>query len=72
MEMKTLNPIILKELIERIEVYHVEGSGKNKTQRIVIYYRFVGFLTMPEWYRKSQVNLESRKGVELNFLTSAV
>lgn len=42
MEMKILNPVILKELIEKIEVYHVEGSGKNKTQRIVIHYRFVG------------------------------
>ena len=72
MEMKTLNPIILKELIERIDVYHVEGSGKNKTQRIVIHYRFVGCLTIPEWYRKRQVSLESRKGVEVNFLTSAV
>ena len=72
MEMKTLNPIILKELIERIDVYHVEGSGKNKTQRIVIHYRFVGCLTIPEWYRKQKISLESRKGVEVNFLTSAV
>ena len=72
MEMKTLNPIILKELIERIDVYHVEGSGKNKTQRIVIHYRFVGCLTIPEWYRKRRVSLESRSGVEVNFLTTAV
>ena len=72
MEMKTLNPIILKELIEKIEVYHVEGSGKNKTQRIIIHYRFVGCLTIPEWYRKRRVSLESRSGVEINFLTTAV
>ena len=72
MEMKTLNPIILKELIEKIEVYHVEDSGKNKTQRIVIHYRFVGCLTIPEWYRKRRVSLESRSGVEVNFLTTAV
>ena len=72
MEMKTLNPVILKELIEKIEVYHVEGSGKNKTQRIVIHYRFVGCLTIPEWYRKRRVSLESRSGVEVNFLTTAV
>ena len=72
MEMKTLNPVILKELIEKIEVYHVEGSGKNKTQRIIIHYRFVGCLTIPEWYRKRRVSLESRSGVEVNFLTTAV
>ena len=29
-------------------------------------------IKIPEWYRKRQVSLESRKGVEVNFLTSAV
>ena len=33
MEMKTLNPVILRELIEKIEVYQIEGTGKNRTQR---------------------------------------
>ena len=42
---------IKRELIERIDVYYVEGSGKNKAQRIVIHYRFVSCLTIPEWYK---------------------
>ena len=38
MEMKTLTPVILRELIEKIEVYQIEGTGKNRTQRVVIHY----------------------------------
>ena len=47
MEMKTLNPVILRELVEKIEVYQIEGTGKNRTQRVVIHYRFVGCLQIP-------------------------
>ena len=68
MEMKTLNPVILRELIEKIEVYQIEGTGKNRTQRVVIHYRFVGCLQIPEWYKKSKVTLESRQGVAVNYL----
>ena len=68
MEMKTLNPVILRELIEKIEVYQIEGTGKNRTQRVVIHYRFVGCLQIPEWHRKRKVTLESRQGVAVNYL----
>jgi hypothetical protein len=68
MEMKTLNPVILRELIEKIEVFQIEGTGKNRTQRVVIYYRFVGCLQIPEWHRKRKVILESRQGVAVNYL----
>ena len=33
MEMKTLTPTIIHELIDKIEVYQAQGSGKNKTQK---------------------------------------
>ena len=68
MEMKTLNPVILRELIEKIEVYQIEGTGKNRTQRVIIHYRFVGCLQIPEWHRKRKVTLESRQGVAVNYL----
>lgn len=42
MEMGTLTAPLLQELIDHIDVYETEGTGKNRTQRIVIYYRFVG------------------------------
>ena len=65
MEMKTLNPVILRELVEKIEVYQIEGTGKNRTQRVVIHYRFVGCLQIPEWHRKRKSTLESRQGVAI-------
>lgn len=68
MEMKTLNPVILRELIEKIEVHQIEGTGKNRTQRVVIHYRFVGCLQIPGWHRKRKVTLESRQGVAVNYL----
>ncbi len=37
-----LTPTLLSELIERIEVYEAQGKGKARTQRVVIFYRFVG------------------------------
>ncbi len=68
MEMQTLNPIILRELIDKIEVYQIEGTGKDRTQRVVIHYRFVGCLQIPDWYRKRKVTLESRQGVAVKYL----
>ena len=68
MEMKTLNPVILRELIEKIEVFQIEGTGKNRTQRVIIHYRFVGCLQIPEWHRKRKITLESRQGVAVNYL----
>ena len=44
MEMKTLTVPLLQELIDHIDVYEAQGSGKSRTQRIVIYYRFVGYI----------------------------
>ena len=48
MEMETLTAPMLRELIDHIDVYEKKGGKKNYTQRIVIYYRFVGFLELPE------------------------
>ena len=44
MEMDYLTAPLLKELIDHIDVYETEGKGKNRTQRIRIYYKFVGVL----------------------------
>jgi len=35
---------MLNELIDHINVYETQGTGKNKTQQLVIYYKFVGYL----------------------------
>ena len=66
MEMKTLNPVRLRELIEKIEIHQIEETGKNRTQCVIIHYRFVGCLQIPEWHRKRKVILECRKDVAVN------
>jgi hypothetical protein len=48
MDMEILTAPLLQELIDRIEVHEVEGRGKDRIQRIVIYYRFVGYLDIPD------------------------
>lgn len=67
MEMDYLTAPLLRELIDKIYVYEVEGTGKNRTQRVVIQYRFVGVLDLPECgvnYRA-----DTRKGVAVQYLT---
>ena len=66
MEMKTLTPTILHELVERIDVYQTQGRGKNRTQRIVIHYNFIGVLDLPEVEEyPDNVVLDSRQGVAI-------
>lgn len=68
LDMQYLTPILLKELIERIEVYNIEGSGKAKTQRILIYYRFIGILDIPQEFSGYNVVIEPREGVAIEYL----
>lgn len=70
MEMKELTPALLHELIDRIEVYETEGIGKNRTQRIMIYYRFVGYIEISGGDRKRNHTAETRKGVAVQYLTA--
>ncbi len=48
MEMGTLTAPLLQELIDHVDVYETEGKGKHRTQRVVIYYRFVGYIDLSE------------------------
>ena len=70
MEMKTINPIILKELIEKIEVYQTEGVGKNRKQRLTIHYRFIGTIDIPE-APTNRHTLQTRQGVAVNYQLTA-
>ena len=65
-EMNEVTPMILQELIEKIEVHAVEGTGLNRTQSVIIHYKFIGELDMPENFDKIKVN--TRKGVEVEYL----
>ena len=71
MEMKTLTGPLLHELIEKIEASEAEGSGRNRTQRIKICYRFIGYLELPIDFLDAPYSAETRQGVEITYLTSA-
>lgn len=72
MTMQMLTPIVLQELIDKIEVFPIEGTGKNRTQRLVIHYRFVGCIDLPSIVPKHTYKLDSRQGVAIEYLPSAV
>ena len=67
MEMDRLTAPLLRELIDRIYVYELEGTGRNRTQRVVIQYKFVGVLDLPEC--RSNYKADTRRGVAVEYLT---
>lgn len=66
--MKTLTAPLLRELIDKITVYEIEGAGKNRSQRIVIHYKFVGIIEIPECGGYYKAN--TRKGVAVKYIIS--
>ena len=68
LDMEVLTFPILRELIDRIEVYEAEGTGKNRTQRIAIYYRFVGYLELPAGKINSHYTADLRRGVAIEYI----
>ena len=69
MRMDRLTAPLLRELIDHIDVFETEGKGKNRTQRIVIYYRFVGYVEIPEISHRPNIVADTRKGVATKYLT---
>lgn len=68
METDRLTAPLLRELIDRIDVFETEGTGKNRTQRIVIYYRFVGYIELPESTLRANYKADTRKGVAIEYI----
>ena len=69
MRMDRLTAPLLRELIDHIDVFETEGKGKSRTQRIVIYYRFVGYVEIPEVSQRPRIKADTRKGVAVEYLT---
>ena len=69
MRMDRLTAPLLRELIDHINVFETEGNGKNRTQRIVIYYRLVGYVEIPEVSHRTNIVADTRKGVAVEYLT---
>ena len=72
MEMERLTAPLLRELIDHIDVYETEGTGKNRTQRVVIHYRFVGYLELTENVFRQSYKADTRQGVCVEYLRSPV
>jgi len=69
MQMDNLTSPLLRELIDHIDIFETEGTGKSRTQRIVIYYRFVGYVEIPEVSHRPNIIADTRKGVATKYLT---
>ena len=67
MSMDHLTAPLLRELIDKIEVHETQGTGKHRTQRIVIHYKFVGYIDIPECNDFHVA--ETRQGVAVTYLT---
>ena len=68
MEMQILTAPLLRELIDHIDVHEVEGTGKSRTQRLVIHYRFVGYIEIPESAFRSNYKADTRQGVAVEYI----
>lgn len=68
LEMETLTAPLIHELIDYIDVYESEGKGKNKTQRVVIHYNFVGCIEIPQ-ADEPCVTADTRQGVAIGYIT---
>lgn len=67
LDMDTITAPLIHELIDHIDVYEAEGKGKNKTQRVVIYYNFVGYLEIPE-NDEPCFTADTRQGVAMGYI----
>ena len=69
MEMDKLTAPLIGELIDHITVYETEGKGKNRSQRVVIHYRFIGILDYPQ--NEPAYTADTRKGVTVKYVTKS-
>ena len=69
MEMDKLTAPLVRELIDHITVYETEGKGKNRSQRVVIHYRFIGILDYPQ--NEPAYTADTRKGVAVKYVTKS-
>lgn len=67
LDMYTITAPLIHELIDHIDVYEAEGKGKNKTQRVVIHYNFVGYLEIPE-NDEPCFTANTRQGVAIGYI----
>ena len=69
LEVQVLTRPLLQELIDHIDVFETEGVGKSRTQRVAVYYRFVGYIELPVLpTRRHNVKADTRQGVSVEYV----
>ena len=68
MQMDNLTSPLLRELIDHIDIFETEGTGKSRTQQIIIYYRFIGYIELPNAAKQTHI-ADTRKGVAVEYIT---
>ena len=69
LDIQVLTRLLLQELIDHIDVFETEGTGKNRTQRIAIYYRFVGYIEIPDFsHQMHNIKNDTRRGVAVEYV----
>ena len=70
----TITKRMVAELIDHIEVYHVEKQDGVTNQRVVIYYNCIGSFDVPDRRKipEADIIMETRKGVALSYAPEQV
>ncbi|MBO4322647.1 MAG: DUF4368 domain-containing protein [Clostridia bacterium] len=69
LQVQTLSRPLLQEMVDHIDVFETEGTGKKPTQRVAIYYRFVGYIEISELPKHSHnVKADTRQGVSVEYV----
>ena len=55
--------------IRFLRLHETEGTGKNRSQRIVIHYKFVGIIEIPA--SPGSYTADTRKGVAVSYVTQS-
>ncbi len=72
LQVQTLTRPLLQELIDHIDVFETEGVGKSRAQRVAVYYRFVGYIEIPELPKhRHNVKADTRQGVSVEYISCA-
>ncbi|MFV0496853.1 MAG: DUF4368 domain-containing protein [Candidatus Fimivivens sp.] len=69
--LQELNLVIVNELIEKIVVHQAEKIGKERVQKVEIFYNFIGILELPDMadIPKPCLDLDIRQGVTVKYAT---
>jgi hypothetical protein len=64
---RTLTERMLADLIERIEVHHIEKTDSAHFQRVTIRYNCVGEIALPASFLAPEITVNTRKGVTVHY-----